>query len=114
MLLKNRVFLLLSVFFLASCSLFHEDMTSVDQYLSQGQYSEAIIELDDMKSSFAKKKNAQVHLDYAVNILKNIKEDKRTRYFTAKDILEKAVLLDPKNKEAQTYYLMVLKLTKDV
>ena len=111
---KNSILILLISFSLSSCALFHEDMTAINELVLEEEYSEAIIQLDEMTSSFAKKKNSEVHVEYAISILKNTSEDKRTRYITAQDILEKALQLDPKNKEAKTYYLMVLKLSKNV
>ena len=99
---------------LSSCALFHEDMTEVDAYISNSQYSEAIIKLSEMDSKFSKKKNSEVHVLYGVQILKNLKQDKKARYVSAKEIFEKAVNLDPKNTEARTYYLMMLNLSKNV
>ena len=97
----------------ASCALFHEDMKIVNEALAKKDFSSAIIELDDMKSSYAKKLNSKVHVDFALTILKDLTQEANLRYLTAKDLLEKAVSLDPKNKDARVYYLMVLKLKKN-
>ena len=96
---------------LSSCTLMHEDMTNVESLIEKEDFTAAIMQLDDMKSSFAKKLNSKTHVDYAISLLRNIEQDKKTGYINAKDILEKALLLDPKNADAKTYYLMVLKLS---
>ena len=92
----------------------HEDMSEVDALMAKGDYSTAIIRLSTMKSNYAKKVNSKAHVEHAISILKNIEMDKATRYASAKEILEKAASLDPKNKEAKTYYLMVVKLSQNV
>ncbi len=99
------------LFSLSSCSLFHEDMTEVNALIENEDYASAIIKLGDMDSSYSKKLNSKVHVMYASSVLKNLKQDKDERYSVAKEILEKAASLDPKNKEAKLYYLMVLKLS---
>lgn len=108
--LKKFAFLICLL--LSSCSLFHEDMTKVNELISQKNYTEAIMALDEMESGHAKKLNAKVHVEYAELILSNIKEAKKQRYVSAKEILERAMQLDPKNKDAKTYYLMLLNLLK--
>lgn len=113
MLLRKLFILSFVCLVFASCALFHEDMKVVDQALNKNDFSAAIIELDDMKSSYAKKLNSRVHVDFAVSILKDLTQAPNLRYLTAKDLLEKAVSLDPKNKDARVYYLMVLKLIKN-
>lgn len=110
---KNIISVFTILILFSSCSLLHEDMTTVDAALEKEDYATAIMKLDDMDSGFSKKVNSKAHVQYAISILKNIEQDKRSRYIAAKDILEKAVKLDPKSKEAKTYYLMVLKLSKN-
>lgn len=110
---KNLISVFTILVLFSSCSLFHEDMTAVEADLAKKDFSAAIMKLDDMDSAYSKKISSKAHVQYAVSILKNIEQDKRSRYITVKDILEKAVQLDPKNQEAKTYYLMVLKLSKN-
>lgn len=111
---KKLICVFTILFLLSSCSLLHEDMTKVNDAITREDYSAAIMQLNDMDSSFAKKLNSKTHVDYAISILRNIKQEKRARYITAKDILEKAVQLNPKNEDAKTYYLIMLKLSKNV
>lgn len=111
---KNILSLCILVLILNSCSLFREDMTHVNSLIQNSDYLSAIQELDSMESGFAKKLNSRVHVDYGIKVLKDLKVDKKERYQKAKDIFEKASALDPKNKEAKTYYLMVLKLSRNV
>jgi tetratricopeptide (TPR) repeat protein len=109
-----KMLILIFSLFLSSCSLFHEDLSAIEKLIKNEQYTEAITKLEDLKSGYAKELNSKAHVGYAISILKDLTKDKRTRYFTAKDILEKAVNLNPKNKDAKTYYLLVLNLSQNV
>lgn len=94
--------------FLVACSSF-EDLTEAKSMVKQENYEKAIDILDDYKSQRAKSYNSQVHLDYAVYKLKDLKIDKLQRYKEAKDLLAEALELDKKNLIARNYYLMISK-----
>jgi len=94
---------------LSSCSLFGEDLTQAKKLVSEKKFSEAIKILDGFKSNSAKKYNSEVNVLYAVEILKNLNKTKSERYIPAKEILERAVSLDPQNSKARTFYVMIVK-----
>jgi hypothetical protein len=94
---------------LASCSLIGEDLTQAQKLVSEKKYSEAIKLLDSYKSGSAKKYNSKVNVEYAVDILKNLDNPKSERYLRAKEILERALSLDPQNSKARTFYVMMVK-----
>lgn len=112
MLFQRLLLVNILALFMTSCGLFHEDMTEVDEFARKQEYVNAIAILNGYTSSYSKKYNSQLHLAYAEQILKNLKRDKYDRYTTAKEFLEKSLKLDPKNKKAKTYYLMLIKLIK--
>ena len=94
---------------LSSCSLFGDDLTQAKKLVSEKKYKEAIKLLDSYKSSSAKKYNSQVNVLYAISILKNLDNPKSERYTPAKEILERALSLDPQNSKARTFYVMMVK-----
>ena len=101
--------LIFIVFSLTSCASLFEDYSDAKILYEQGKYPEAINELKTFESSESKKLSARFHVDYAVSTLKNLETDRLVRYQEALKILRQAIKLDPRNKEARTYYLMVLK-----
>jgi len=94
---------------LSSCSLFGDDLTQAKKLVSEKKYAEAIKILDGFKSISAKKYNSEVNVLYAVEILKNLNKPKSERYIPAKEILERALSLDPQNSKARTFYVMMVK-----
>jgi len=108
----KKVLTLALVFILSSCAIVSEDLSQAKQYVDQKNYSEAIALLNTYKSSNSKKYNAEVHLEVAENILKDLDRPKTERYEEAKTYYEEAVRLDPKNSKARSFYLMILKLLK--
>lgn len=105
---KLYIILCLSVL-LSSCSIFTEDLTEAKRLASEKKYQEAIALLDSYKSANSKKYNAQVRVEYGVEILKDLDTTKSERYQLAKTLFEEAVRLDPKNTKARTFYLTLLK-----
>lgn len=89
-----------------------EDLSQAKNYVEQRNYSEAISLLNTYKSKNSQKYNAEVHLIVAESILKDLDKPKLERYEEAKTYYEEAVRLDPKNKKARSFYLMILKLLK--
>lgn len=108
---KNIITLFMTIF-LSSCSMVTEDLSQAKQYVEQRNYQEAITALERYRSNSSKQLNAQVHMLIAESILKNLDKPKLERYEEAKVYYEKAIKLDPKNSEARTIYLMLLKLLK--
>lgn len=108
---KNILIFVLSVL-LNSCAVLTEDLTQAKQYVEQNNYNEAIKILNAYKSRNSKSYNAKVHMMLAEKILKNLERPKLERYEEAKKYYEQAVKLDPKNKKARTFYLMILKLER--
>jgi hypothetical protein len=94
---------------LSSCSLFGDDLTQAKKLVSEKNYVEAIKILDGYKSISAKKYNSEVNVIYAIEILKNLNKPKSERYIPAKEVLEKALSLDPQNSKARTFYVMIVK-----
>jgi tetratricopeptide (TPR) repeat protein len=108
---KNIITLFLVVF-LGSCSVITEDLSQAKQYIEQRNYEEAIAALEKFDSKQSKQLNSQVHMHIGESILKNLDKPKLERYEEAKLYFEQAIKLDPKNSEARTIYLMLLKLLK--
>jgi len=108
----RKVLTIALIFLLSSCAIVTEDLSQAKQYVEQKNYSEAIALLNTYKSSGSKKYNAEVHLESAENILKDLDKPKTERYEEAKVYYEEAVRLDPKNSKARSFYLMILKLLK--
>ena len=98
-------------FLLSSCSIFTEDLTEAKRLTAEKKYQEAIALLDNFKSGNSKKYNAQVRVEYGVEILKDLDTTRSERYQLAKTLFEEAVRLDPKNTKARTFYLTLLKTT---
>jgi tetratricopeptide (TPR) repeat protein len=96
---------------LCSCSIFTEDLTEAKRLGAEKKYAEAIALLDHFKSGNSKKYNAQLRVEYGVDVLRNLDESKSERHQLAKTLFEEAVRLDPKNTKARTFYLTLLKTT---
>ncbi len=107
----NILVIILLSFSLGSCSIFTEDLTEAKRLTAEKKYQEAIAILDNFKSGNSKKYNAQVRVEYGVEILKDLDSTKSERYQLAKTLFEEAVRLDPKNTKARTFYLTLLKTT---
>lgn len=108
----KKVLTLALIVILSSCAIVSEDLSQAKQYVEQNNYSEAILLLNSYKSTASKKYNAEVHLEVAEDILKDLDKPKLERYEEAKTYYEEAVRLDPKNTKARSFYLMILKLLK--
>ena len=109
---KKILISLITASFLSSCAVISEDLSQAQQYMEQKNYSEAIALLNTYESKASRKYNAEVHLAVAEDILKDLERPKQERYEEAKTYYEEAVRLDPKNSKARTFYLMILKLSK--
>ncbi len=107
----NLLLILFLSFSLGSCSIFTEDLTEAKRLASEKKYQEAMAILDNFKGANSKKYNAQVRVEYGVEILKDLDTTKSERYQLAKTLFEEAVRLDPKNTKARTFYLTLLKTT---
>lgn len=108
--LGQKITLILVFISLSACSLISEDLTQAKKLVSEKKYKEAIQLLDTYKSGTSKKYNAVVNIEYGISKLKNLEAPKSERYPEAKANFERALSLDPKNTEARTFYIMMVKL----
>jgi tetratricopeptide (TPR) repeat protein len=94
---------------LSSCSLLGDDLSKAQKLVNENNFPEAIKILNTYKSHSAKKYNSEVHVDYAISILKNLNYPKSERYLKAKELFEQALSLDSQNPKARTFYVMMVK-----
>lgn len=104
---------LLCVFLLtiitSSCFQESKDIKEAKKFLAAKQHSQAIELLNKYDTNKSKELNSKIHLDYALEILAQLDQEKELRYLNAKENLRKALDLDPENKEAKIFYKMLSK-----
>lgn len=106
--LKKIITAFLTLFLVAACGVL-EDLGAAKNLVKEKRYEKAIELLNQYKGTRAKNYNSEVHEEYALYKLSDLKIDKQQRYKEAKELLDQAIKLNPKNLEAKNYYLMTTK-----
>ncbi len=106
--LKKIITAFLTLFIVTACGIF-EDLGEAKSLVKEKRYEKAIEVLNDFKTTRAKNYNSEVHQEFALYKLSDLKIDKHQRYREAKELLDQAIKLNPKNLEAKNYFLMTTK-----